>query len=325
LNAFKWLAGEMPLTPLTSVAVLGLGLIGGSVLRRAGMAIGYDADPATRAAARAAGYRVTDTAAEAAAAADLVILAVPMPALPSVMAELKPYAGLLSDVTSVKAPVRALAAELCPDARWIGGHPMAGREQSGFAAADPELFAGCAWVLCLENDTHLGDWLSVAALVTGWGARVVPVPARRHDTAVAQVSHAPHLAATALAEAAGDPLALALAAGSFRDGTRVAATRPELTAAMCAGNAAALRTELDALIARLERARTLLDKPDSLGPLTAWLSPGHSVRAAWPGSGGPPFAMVPGREELLELGSSGGWVSSVAVDGRSVTAVRPKF
>jgi prephenate dehydrogenase len=202
---------------------------------------------------------------------------------------------------------------------------MAGREQSGFAAADPALFGGCAWVLCLENDTHLGDWLRVAALVTSWGARVVPVTAARHDTAVAQISHAPHIAAAALAEAAGDPLALALAAGSFRDGTRVAATRPALTAAMCSGNAAALRTELDALIGRLEQARELLAAPDSLGSLTAWLSPGHAVRVGWPGSPGPPFALVPGREELLELGASGGWISAIDPGGRSVTAVRPLF
>jgi len=125
-------------------------------------------------------------------------------------------------------------------------HPMAGKESSGFLAGGPQLFDGCAWVLCLEpGDTDLTDWLTLAGLCTSLGARVVPVTAAEHDRAVAQISHVPHLLAAALSGVlAGNPLAGTLAAGSFRDGTRVAGSRPELIAAMCGGNAAAVRQVL---------------------------------------------------------------------------------
>jgi prephenate dehydrogenase len=315
---FKWLAGGMLVTA-RRVAVLGLGLIGGSLLRRFGAqrAVGYDADAATREAASEAGLAIAGTVAEATEDADVVVLAVPLPALGAVLAELRGFAGLVTDVTSVKARPRALAAGL----RWVGGHPMAGREQSGFAAADPALFDGCAWVLCLEPETPLDDWLAVAALVTGLGARVVPATADEHDAAVARISHAPHVVAAALAESAGagreGALALALGAGSFRDGTRVAATRPALTAAMCAGNADALRAELDVLIGRLAQARDLLDDPDAL---TDWLGAGHAVRAKWPAEPGPEEKIS--ADQLLELGRAGGWVT--AVGAGQIVAVRPR-
>lgn len=331
LNAFNWLGGEMRVTPPTQVAVLGLGLIGGSLLRRLielGIAVtGYDADPATRAAAATAGGRVAETVPETVAGADLVVLAVPLPAAGAVLDTIAAtgYAGLLTDVTSVKGAPLALATERCPDARWVGGHPMAGREQSGFAASDPGLFDGCAWVLCLEPETTVVDWLTVASLVTAVGARAVPVTAAEHDTAVARISHAPHVVAAALATRAaeGDTgrLALALGAGSFRDGTRVAATRPALTAAMCGGNAAALRTELDALLARISEARRLLDDADPVAALTTWFGPGQAVRSRWPAAAGQPEKRAATREELLAVGRGGGWITTVASDGTTVTAV----
>ena len=250
------------------VAVIGLGLIGGSVLRTLAAGghrvVGFDADPATRATARTAAARaatgarwqVAGTVGDAVAGTRLTVVAVPLPALPPVLAALRGYDGLVTDVTSVKTPVRDAARGL----RFVGGHPMAGKETSGFAAADPRLFDGCAWVLCLEDDTDLGDWLELAALVTGLGARVVPATAAEHDRAVAAASHAPHLLAAALTTAvAADPLAAALAAGSFRDGTRVAGTRPELIAAMCGGNAAAVGPALDAIRATLDDLRAALD------------------------------------------------------------------
>jgi prephenate dehydrogenase len=171
-----------------------------------------------------------------------VVLAVPLPALPAVLREMAGYSGLITDVTSVKGPVRDLTADFA----FVGGHPMAGKETSGFRSADPALFAGCAWVLCLEPDrTSLPDWLTARGTVHRPGC-----PGRSHDRgrtrpAVAAVSHVPHLLAAALAAVvADDPLAAALAAGSFRDGTRVAGSRPELTAAMCGGNATVVRPAL---------------------------------------------------------------------------------
>ncbi|MGH3738592.1 MAG: prephenate dehydrogenase/arogenate dehydrogenase family protein, partial [Micromonosporaceae bacterium] len=136
-----------------TVAVLGLGLIGGSLLRALTAAgvptIGYDAAPTTRTEAAAAGHPIADSVAEAVASAQLTVLAVPLPAVPAVLAELTDYPGLLTDVTSVKSPVYAAVAAHLPYARYVGGHPMAGKETSGFAASDPGLFTGCAWALCL--------------------------------------------------------------------------------------------------------------------------------------------------------------------------------
>jgi prephenate dehydrogenase len=310
------------------VAVIGLGLIGGSLLQalaRAGHGVtGYDADPATRELARDGGWTVAGSVAEAIAGAELVTLAVPLPVLPEVLTELAAYDGLITDVTSVKGPVRELATKHGLP-RFVGGHPMAGKETSGFAAAEPGLFDGCAWVLCLEHgETDLADWLTLAALFTAMGARVVPVTAAGHDRAVAQISHVPHLFAGALAgQLEGNPLAGTLAAGSFRDGTRVAATRPELIVAMCGGNAAAVREVLRGLLDRLERMDAAL-ATDPARFLTPLVAPGSELRRHWPTRGGAPAELPAEADGLLDLGRGGGWVTRVAENRLSVTAIRPE-
>jgi prephenate dehydrogenase len=330
------------------VAVIGLGLIGGSVLRALAAAghhvYGYDAEPSTRATARTAAaqapagerWQVPGTLADTVRrtgghSADLVVVAVPLPAVGAVFDELSTigYAGLVTDVTSVKAPVRDLAAtrlgaDIGSLAGFVGGHPMAGRETSGFGAADPHLFDDCAWVLCLEDGTAPGDWLELAALVTALGARVVPTTADEHDRAVAEVSHVPHLLAAAVAaRTATDPLAATLAAGSFRDGTRVAASAPHLIAAMCGGNATFVAEALDAVLADLSTARAALDGPDPIGALRAWLTPGSAARRAWPPRAGETTVLPARADVLVRLGRVGGWITEVAADRRSVTAVRP--
>jgi prephenate dehydrogenase len=326
------------------IAVVGLGLIGGSLLRALAAAshrvLGYDTNPATRATARTAAARapesarwqITSSIPDAAAAADIVVVAVPLPALAGVFDALAAsgYSGLVTDVTSVKGAVADLAAAHLGAAGqslagYVGGHPMAGREASGFAASEAGLFDGCAWVLCLEERTSIGDWLRLAALLTsGLKARVVPATAAEHDRAAAAISHVPHLVAAALAaHAAADPLALALGAGSFRDGTRVAASRPALTAAMCGGNAAATGAALDAVLADLAAARAALDGTDPIAALEPWLAPGARARAAWPPPAGEALTLPAEADALRRLGRAGGWVTAVAADRRSVTAVRP--
>jgi prephenate dehydrogenase len=312
-----------------NVAVIGLGLIGGSLLRALAAAghevTGFDVDPATRAPATAAGFRVAGSLDEAASGADLVVLAVPLPALADVLAALAGHPGLLTDVTSVKAPVLDLARKHGLS-RYVGGHPMAGKETSGFAAADPALFAGCVWVLGLEAETPLDDWLTLAAMFTGLGARVVPATAAEHDRAVAQVSHVPHLLAAALArQLAGNPLAAALAAGSFRDGTRVAATRAELTAAMCGGNAAEVEHTLHAVLGDLHHLHDLLEMPDPIAALVPPLAAASDLRRAWPPRASEEVAEIPARAgELLALGRAGGWIVEVAEDRRTLLAKRPE-
>jgi prephenate dehydrogenase len=321
------------------VAVIGLGLIGGSLLRALAVAghtvLGYDADPATRAMARTAAARaplgarwqVAGTVRDAAAGADLVVVAVPLPAVGTVLDDLagSGYTGLVTDVTSVKGPVRDLVRARALLAGYVGGHPMAGRETSGFGAADPALFDGCAWVLCLEpGETDLTDWLTLAGALTALGARVVPTTAQEHDRAVAAVSHVPHLLASALmAAASADPLALTLGAGSFRDGTRVAAAPPALTGAMSGGNAAAVGPALDAVLALLGAVRDALNSPDPIGAVAEWAGPAASARAAWPPRASE-SATIPAKPDVLvRLGRAGGWVTEVSADHRTVTAARP--
>jgi prephenate dehydrogenase len=325
------------------IAVIGLGLIGGSVLRalaaRGHSVFGYDADPATRAmartasaqAARSSRWQIAGAVKDAVAGTDLVVCATPLGAVGSVLDELagSGYSGLVTDVTSVKSEVRQLVAQRSHRfgrlAGFVGGHPMAGRETAGFAAADPDLFAGCAWVLCLEPDeTDIGDWLTLAGLITSLGARVVPTTAAEHDQAVALISHVPHLVAVALAaRAASDPLALTLAAGSFRDGTRVAASPPELIAAMCGGNAEAVRGALDDVLVDLGSALAALEDPDPIAALRPWLSAGTTARAAWPAAASESVELPADPDVLLRLGRAGGWITGVGSDLRTVTAARP--
>ncbi|WP_240669769.1 prephenate dehydrogenase [Actinoplanes solisilvae] len=296
------------------IAIVGLGLIGGSLLRALTAAghhvTGYDADPTTRDQASAAGFPVAGSVPTAISGTDLTILAVPLPALPGVLDEMTDYDGLVTDVTSVKRPVRDLAHRL---RRFVGGHPMAGKETSGFAATEATLFDGCAWVLTLEpHETDLSDWLTLARLFTTLGARVVPTTAAEHDRAVAEVSHVPHLFAAALAlQLEGNPLAGTLAAGSFRDGTRVAATRAELIVAMCGGNKAEVSNALSRLIGDLEQMRRHLESED----LTPTVRRAGDLRRAWPAKSGHIRELTPTVDALLDLGRNGGWVTAISDNG----------
>ncbi|MDT7743595.1 MAG: prephenate dehydrogenase [Actinomycetota bacterium] len=271
------------------VCVLGLGLIGGSLLRAvadAGReAWGASASTTTAEKARADGYDVADdvaTAARRAAEADaLVVVAVPLTAMDDVLAVVGREAPdcRLTDVTSVKEPVAEAVGRRAPAARFVGGHPMTGTEFSGWDAGSLQLFHDKVWVVATDDDTDLEVWTDVVALALACGATVVPAASDEHDVAVARISHLPHLLAAVLAAvgADGGELALALAAGSFTDGTRVAATRPELTAAMCEGNRAALLAALDDALGRLGAARGSLA---STGGLLATLTAGHDGRAS---------------------------------------------
>ncbi|NEW38179.1 prephenate dehydrogenase/arogenate dehydrogenase family protein, partial [Nocardia cyriacigeorgica] len=162
-------------------------------------------------------------------------------------------------------------------ARFVGGHPMAGTSQSGWAATDPTLFHGAAWAVGVDAGTHPQPWTRVVRLALACGSVVVPVVSDQHDRAVARISHLPHVLAEALAlaGAGGGELALGLAAGSFRDGTRVAATAPDLVRAICEPNATALLEVLDESLTVLNAARDILAQDGSLADLA---EAGHDAR-----------------------------------------------
>jgi prephenate dehydrogenase len=296
-----------------AVCVIGTGLIGGSLLRaaeKAGRTVwGASASEGTAAEARADGFGVTtdtDAALRRAAEADaLVVLAVPLPVLPEVLRRVDAVAPRvrLTDAVSVKVAVADAVARHAPRARFVGGHPMAGTSESGWSAGSATLFADAAWVVAADDGLDLDVWRDVAELAWACGARVVPAAADEHDLAVARVSHLPHLFAAVLAAvgAAGDDeLPLALAAGSFADGTRVAGTRPELVLAMCEGNRDALLAAVDDALGRLGAMRGALA---STGGLAATVRAGHAGRRRWAAARDPQGVRVSlaGRDPLARL------------------------
>ncbi|MEI4273237.1 prephenate dehydrogenase/arogenate dehydrogenase family protein [Klenkia sp. LSe6-5] len=284
----------VPTMEAPPVGVVGLGQLGGSLaaaLIAAGRRVsGWDTDPAAREAAAARGVTIGREL------GGVVVLATPIPALGTALDDLDVAPdATVTDLGSVKVPVLAALGERF-GARFVGGHPMCGTERSGHTAADPELFRGARWAVCLEPGTELPRWLRVAEVALAAGASVVPVTAAEHDAAVAAISHVPHLLAAALAAAAADagPLALALAAGSFAGGTRVIGSDPAFVTAMVEGNAGPTAAALAAVRAQLDR------------PWPELVEAGHTVAAR---SGERRTVRVPlDRAALLALGRAGGTV-----------------
>ncbi len=286
----------VPTMPAPPVGVVGLGQLGGSLaaaLVAAGREVtGWDVDPEARAAAAGRGVRIGTEL------TGVVVLAVPLPAMTAALTGLAidPDATV-TDIGSVKLPVlETLGAAF--GGRFVGGHPMCGTERSGHAATDPGLFRGARWAVCLEPGTELPRWLRVAEVALAAGAEVVPATAAEHDDAVAAISHVPHLLAAALAAAAGQagPLALSLAAGSFRDGTRVAGSDPALVTAMVGANAGPTAAALARVQQHLAR------------PWPELVAAGHAVRGAVP-TGRRTVRVPLDRTALLALGRAGGAVT----------------
>lgn len=303
-------------------------MIGGSVLQalaRGGYrVVGYDADPAEAELVRGAGYQVARSAVEAVAGADLVVLAMPLPNLPGALDEIRPAvepAAVVTDVGTLKAPVLPLIAERLPGCRFVGGHPLAGTEESGFLASNPMLFRDAPWSLVLEPDTDLEAWLAVAVLLCDLGARPVPTTAVEQDVAVARVIGLPHLLAETLALTGlhGGELGLSLAAGSYTSGSRVARTRPELVATWCDGNTA-LVSALDDAVAWLASTRESLARGESVLPLA---KAGHHARMNWENREFGPVDLPADPDALRRHGREGGWITAVIEkDGPAIGELR---
>lgn len=329
----------MATTPLPpAICVLGMGLIGGSLMRAAAPHLpvfGWSPGKGTRAAAASDGYTVIDDLAAAlrrAGEADaLIVLAAPVTAFAPLLraiAETSPVARL-TDVAGVKSPVAAEVAALAPHARYIGSHPMTGTEFSGWSAGSAGLFADRVWVTTLGEDSDADLWAPIAGLALAIGSRVVPCDADAHDDAAARISHLPHLLAAALAQvgAMGGPLALSLAAGSFADGTRVAGTRPELVRAMCESNAEYLVGAMDEALAQIGVARGSLASSGSLAKIA---TAGFEARAAFACRFDDlePLSLTGDDmvDQLLSVGAVGGYVTGVSGSGAglAVEAMYPR-
>jgi prephenate dehydrogenase len=290
---------------VTRLAILGFGLIGGSIAqaldaRRPGAwsITAWSRSAAGPQAALDAGLlsAVAHDPSAAAGLADLTLLAASPRANVALVGRVGSAVvmagGVLTDVTSVQAPM-AVAAASVPGLRMVGGHPLSGRERPGYAAADPQLFVDRPWVVVPGPAAGASDIALVERLAHDCGARPVRLEAAAHDAAVALISHLPLVVASALVDAAAGepdwPLARSLAAQGWRDATRVARGDPELGAGMLALNASNVA-------AALRRQRAVLD---------AWQVRLDALAAA--GGAGPDFdALLVELERLAELARASG-------------------
>ena len=245
--------------------VVGLGLIGGSIcvaLRERGWLVSGDDQDAQR--VTEALERGLISAAGIDAESQVTFVAVPVTAISlQVQRALDATNGIVTDVGSVKAVV----TRTITDPRFIGGHPMAGSELEGLDGADGELFTGAVWVLTPTPTTSDAAFATVANIVNDLGAEVVGLDPVRHDELVAIVSHVPHLTAATLMGVAGSRATehaalLRLAAGGFRDMTRIASGHPAIWLDICAENRPAIISTLSALIDGLSDMRTAVDTGD---------------------------------------------------------------
>lgn len=265
--------------------VIGLGLIGGSLaaaLTERGWRVhGDDQDPSITSTALERGL-IEDSS--LAADAEITFVSVPVAGVPDqVRRALDETAGVVTDVGSVKASICAA----CADPRFVGGHPMAGSELDGLDGADPSMFERAVWVLTPTPDSTDQAFAVVARIVAELGAEVVALDPERHDRLVAVVSHVPHLTAASLmglaVERAEEHVALLrLAAGGFRDMTRIAGGRPEIWLDICGENRTAISETLEQLIDALVELRRLVDEGDRIGLLDR-LTRARAARTNLPG------------------------------------------
>ncbi len=272
---------------MAKIAIIGLGLIGGSLglaLKRSRLRdaeiVGFSRSIETREKARKAGAidRAASDAQDAAKDAAIVIIATPILTIPQTMkdiASVLPANCVLTDVASTKGQVMRWAAELLPArVSFVGGHPMAGKELSGIDAADSALFEGrpyCVVPSPQADEAAVNVVVGIAELV---GATPLFMDAEEHDSYVAAISHLPLVVSTALfslvRESAAWPEMSRLASSGFRDVTRLASGSPEMSEDICRTNRENVVHWLDRMIAEIRKYRDLMEGDDEEALLRAF-------------------------------------------------------
>ena len=253
------------------IAVLGVGLIGGSIglaarRRLQAEVVGFDPDPSTLEKATEAGAldRSASTPAEACEGAEVVFCAAPVAGLSELAAAALEACGPDAVVTDVGSTKRDIVAALGADERFIGGHPLAGAETSGVENAREDLFEGARWYLTPRSERSSGLLYDrLQRIVAGLGARAQAIDAEAHDRLMATVSHLPHVVANVLvgqaaAELTRDSERMPEVGPSFRDTTRVAGANPAIWGDIFASNRAAVAEAVEAVAARLRDAAALI-------------------------------------------------------------------
>jgi len=281
----------------TSLAVIGLGAIGGSLAWQARLAgipsvVGYAADrgDTVQALKSAALHDIADSAVRAVRGADLVVLATPPNAVLALLAEIAPHLSpdaIVTDVASIKAPIVARARALGLATRFAGSHPFTGTHVTGWDGARADRFHGAIVYVCptgVEGNQAAREVMNFWETVLG--AVPVLLDATLHDTQLAWTSHLPQAVATALAETLAGEASLrgASLAGGARDTTRLAASGPEMWVDIFLANREPLLLALDRMGERLGEIRQLVAEGDREG-LTARLAAAAEFRRGLEGTG----------------------------------------
>ncbi len=275
------------------IAIIGLGLIGGSMglaLSRAGEeVVGFARHPhvALKAVEVGAVCRTTDSATAAARGADVVVIATPVMAVREIFPEIAgavQRSAIVTDVASTKAMVMGWAREhLLRSTAFIGGHPMAGREASGIETADGDLFQGCVYCLVPGKGAARESITTMESLVQRIGAQPLIIDADEHDRLVAGISHLPLIASAALVGATtADPSwqrMARLASSGYRDVSRLASGDPRMGRDICMTNKENIAQWIDDYINELKKWRRLVARSDD--DLERALEAARKAREGW--------------------------------------------
>ena len=278
------------------IGIIGLGLIGGSIglaLKltnwRDAEVVGYVRRPETGSTALRLGAidKASSNLEETIEGADLVIIATPVLAIKDIFKELSSYLpseSIVTDAASTKVQVLSWAEELLPPhVSFIGGHPMAGREIAGIAAAQPDLFRNCTYCLTPSSRAKPEAVQLMADMVESLGAIPMPISAEEHDSLVAGISHLPLLLSVALVSATSRnpawPKMSQLASSGYRDITRLASGSPEVNSHMCLTNQTPIISWLDNFIEELQRVRSLIS--DGSDEVEKYLVIAREARQKW--------------------------------------------
>ena len=249
--------------PFESIAIVGLGLIGGSIALGVrerwpeSRVFGVDSEAVL---AHALGGGAIERGFESIGAlptTSLIVLAAPVRQNIELLQQIKRPA-VATDVSGTKRDIVSAARALSPGTTFVGGHPLGGGERGGFAFARPDLFAGRPWIFTPDGDDSTEAVERLSRFVTGLGARPCILSAEEHDRVMAYVSHLPQLVASALMEAVGAAAGidgLRMAGRGLVDTTRLASSPADVWRDICLTNADAVGDALDCLIARLTQLR----------------------------------------------------------------------